>query len=254
MIDDYINKIILGDCLPVLKALPDASVDLVVTDPPYYKCSAEKWDNAWPDFGSFMVWCDTWMAEVKRVLKPNGSVYIFTAFGDNFDDLTAHIYSWGFKVRNMVLWWRETPGFKQSERRYTINYELIWFLTKSDDYIFNTDKIRVQHWRKFDKRANPLGKNPGCIWYEFNIKMGRHKESEGNDHPTPKPIKLIQRMILASSNPGDIVLDPFMGSGTTAVVCKRLARKFIGTEISPEYHKLAMSRLNNIPQSLDLFG
>ena len=233
-------RLIQGDCLKVLPTLEDESIDLVVTDPPYYKISKESWDNQWKTYKEYLTWLSTVINLIYNKLKPSGSLYLFSAFGNNFNEFTNMLYSSDFNITNMILWWRSTPGFKQSKKRFTINYEIIWFMTKDKNYTFNLDKVRVKHFQKYDPRANPKGKSPGCIWYEFNLMIGKHKEQVG--HPTQKPKKLIERMINASSNENDLVCDPFMGSGTTMFVCQNLRRNGIGVEIEPKYCELIRKR------------
>ena len=228
-----------GDCLDILPTIEDKSIDLMVTDPPYFKIINQEWDNTWDSLDHFVSWYKKILNICYDKLKPNGSCYVFSAFGNEFNKIVNGFFDTKFKIKNMIIWHRDSPGRKQSEKRYTLNYEFIWFLTKSDDYTFNLDDVRISHNYK-DQRQNPLGKNPGCVWYVPNIMMGYNSEQVG--HPTQKPEKLIRRMILASSNINDVVLDPFLGSGTTMKVCQDTQRSCIGMEFEDEYIDIIKNR------------
>jgi len=224
----------------MLSKIEDGSIDLIVTDPPYFQISKQSWDNKWKNYDEFLIWLNDIIIGCYDKLKDNGNMYIFTAFGEEFNKLVNMIFNTKFNVTNMLMWQRSPPGRKHSKTRYTLNYEFVWFLTK-DNYVFNLDDVRIPQNYK-DKRNNPKGKNPGSIWYYPNLMIGRNKKQLG--HPTQKPEELIERMILASSNKGDIILDPFLGSGTTMAVTQKLERSCIGSETNLDYCEIIKKRCN----------
>ena len=228
---NLLNKVTCGDCLEIMKQIPDKSIDLVLTDPPYNIAKAE-----WDKIDNYIEWCKSWIKECKRVLKKSGSLYVFCSqtYQAEFD-LMLRKY---FKIENRIIWYYE--GGIPAKKHFSYYHEPIFYCRVNEkDYTFNVDDIRIK--QKTDRKGNnPKGKNCGDVWYIPNL-AGRFLVSTG--HPTQKPLKLIKRMMLASSNKGDTVLDPFLGSGTTAVACKELGRNFIGIEISPEYCKIAEQRL-----------
>lgn len=233
-------KLYEENCLKTIIKLDDGSLDLIVTDPPYFRIVNDGWDNQWKTYDDFLLWLKEVINVCYNKLSDNGSMYVFTAFGDEFNNLVKTIFETKFNITNMLMWQRSPSGRKHSRTRYTLNYELIWFLTK-ENYNFNLDSVRIPQKYK-DKRNNPLGKNPGSIWYYPNIMLGRNKKQLG--HPTQKPEELIERMILASSNKGDVVFDPFLGSGTTMAVSQKLERSCIGSEINLEYCEIIKNRCN----------
>jgi site-specific DNA-methyltransferase (adenine-specific) len=218
-----------GDALERIRDFPDGSVDLIVTDPPYgiglskgYKKGAKNLINGDDGF-SVMFFLDDFFTEYKRILKEGGALYVFT----RFDVLP---YWWikmkrYFDVKNQIIWAKGGGGMGDLHGSYAPNYEVIIFATKGDH------KLR--------------GKREGCVW---DIPKCRQEF-----HETQKPVELIERMILHSSDPGQVVLDPFMGSGTTGVTCLNLDRKFIGIELDPNYCDVAKQRIANHQAQQKLF-
>jgi len=246
-INEIINQVIHGDCLEVLKEIPDESVDLVFADEPYgishkkqfinegkkYKSIHEQWD--------IQLVNRIWVDECVRILKRGGAIYstgtyhnIFTLkenFDNNKDLVFRNFITW-FKPDSMPSLLAKQTGF------YAYSCEYILYYTKGKTKTFNYDILKEMNG----------GKQMRDLWIINNIKDRKYK------HPAQKPIKLLERIILASSNEGDIVLDPFFGSGTTGVVAKKLGRNFIGIEQNPEYVKLARRRLQEIPENLFVRG
>ena len=232
------NTIIMGDALEELKKLPSESVDLIVTDPPYNlkKDYGETKDNL--EFEQYLSFTRSWLSECKRVLKKTGTIYIF--MGMRF---ISYVYSileseLKFKFCGWITWFY-TQGIGKT-KGFSPRHDDILMFTKTNDYIFNLDDIRVP--QKYYRSVNNMrGANPGNVWEFSHV---HYCNSNRMKHPTQKPEGLYERMILASSNPGDVVLDPFMGSGTCARVCQQLNRNWIGIEINPEYIELINDRLN----------
>ena len=225
------------DAIDGLKNLKSESIDLIVTDPPYNlsKNYGESKDNL--TFENYINFSFKWLSEAKRVLKPNGTIYVF--MGMQFISYIYKILDCDLKLKfNSWITWFYTQGIGKT-RGFSPRHDDILMFTKSRDYTFNLDSIRVP--QKYYRNINNMrGANPGNVWEFSHVHF-----CSGNrqNHPTQKPEGLIERMVLASSNEGDVVLDPFVGSGTTARVCQQLNRKFIGFDNNPEYIKMSEERL-----------
>jgi len=238
--EDFINKIICGDCLEVMKEMPDKCVDMILTDPPY-GVNKDRWDNLNLE----------WIGEAHRICSTNGSFYVF---GSVWFYPLIHIecLDVGFIPRNVICWYYENAMSRQT-KNFQMEYDPIGFFVKRGDYNFNLDTLRIPYKsqerikHKIIKngkiwKPHPLGKKRGNV---INIPAlaGKRFSGERVNHPTQKPLKLVELLIRASSNESEIVFDPFLGSGTTAVACKNLNRNFIGIEINPNYCKIAEERL-----------
>lgn len=231
------NQVIIGDAISELKNLPNESVDLIVTDPPYNlkKDYGTTKDNL--EFKEYLDFSKEWLTECKRVLKPNGTIYIF--MGMRF---ISYIYSileveLEMKFCSWITWYY-TQGIGKT-KGFSPRHDDILMFTKSNDYTFNLDDIRVP--QKYYRSVNNMrGANPGNVWEFSHI---HYCNSNRMKHPTQKPEGLYERMILASSNVGDVVLDPFLGSGTCARVCQQLNRNWIGIEINEDYVQMINERL-----------
>jgi len=225
------------NCLVGLKNIPDESVDLIVTDPPYnlgkeYGNSSDKME-----FKEYLEFTRLWVKECHRVLKKDGSIYVFMGF--RFISYLYQTLEQDFGM-NFVNWisWHFTQGIGK-KNGFSPRHEDILMFSKSDKFKFNLDNIRIP--QKFYRKVNNMrGANPGDVWEFSHI----HYCQDGRmDHPTQKPEGLIERIVLASSNEGDFVLDPFSGSGTTLRVCQQLNRSCMGFEINKEYCKMTENRL-----------
>lgn len=251
-----LNKIYKKEAVEFLKGVKVNSVDLAVIDPPYNMSKAD-WDT-FNSQGDFLAFTYKWLDTLIPTLKDTGSLYIFnTPFNSAY--ILQYLVDNGLVFQNWITW-DKRDGFNASKKRYTHGQETILFFTKSKQYTFNTDEIRIPYEStdrieaahtkgilKNGKRwfPNPKGRMVGEVWH---IVSERHKNKKNGktqkyEHLTPKPLEMIDRMVLASSNIGDIVLDCFVGSGTTAVSAKRLGRKFICADNCSEYVSLAKKRL-----------
>ena len=247
------NKIINQNILETLEYLPANSIDLLFIDPPYnISKKFNKLSFREMELNKYGMWLDSWLSKMIRLLKDTASVYICGDWKSS-----AAIFNVGskyLKVRNRITWEREKGrGSKLNWKNCT---EDIWFFTKSNDYIFNVDDVKLR--RKV--LAPYRGKNgapkdwiekgkqsyrdtfPSNIWSDISIPFWSMPEN--TDHPTQKPEKLIAKIILASTNEGDVVFDPFLGSGSSVVAAKKLERKFIGVEIDEMYCCLAQKRID----------
>jgi len=243
------HKIIYADALVALKTLPDNSVDLIFADPPYnigknFNGKIEKWETE----ESYLEWCYEWLDLCIQKLKPNGSFYVMTAtqFMPYFD---IHLRK-KLTILSRLVWSYDSSGV-QAKKYYGSMYEPILFCVKDkNNYTFNTNDILVEaktgakrkliDYRKAVPTVYNSEKVPGNVW-EFS--RVRYRMGEYENHPTQKPISLLERIIKASSNEGDLVLDPFSGTFTTCFVAKELGRNSIGIELQDEYVKIGLRRL-----------
>jgi len=251
-----INKIYEMDVFEFLKKVKDNSVDLAVIDPPYNLKKAD-WDT-FKSEKSFFEFTFKWIDLLIPKLKNNASLYIFnTPYNSAF--ILQYLLKKGLIFQNWITW-DKRDGLGAAKRKYSNGQETILFFTKGNKHTFNYDDIRVPYESeerikhaskkgilKNGKRwyPNPKGRLCGEVWH---ISSERHKNKVNGKtiklaHVTPKPLDMIERIIKASSNEGDLVLDCFMGIGTTAVAAKKLNRNFIGCEINKEYIKIANERL-----------
>lgn len=247
-----LNQTIHQDLLAALPLLPDSFVDLLIVDPPYnrqknFNGSAFK-EMPCADYQS---WLETWMSQLPRLLKPTASIYMCCDWQSS--NAIYQVFSQYFQVRNRITWEREKG--RGAKRNWKNASEDIWFGTVSDDYIFNLEAVKMQRrvrapyrdkagkpkdWQE-TQRGNFRATHPSNLWTDISVPFWSMPEN--TDHPTQKPEKLVAKMILASSNPGDVVFDPFLGSGTTSVVAKKLGRHYVGIEQEELYACWAQKRL-----------
>ena len=245
-----LDRIIVGDCIEELKLLPEASIDLVFADPPYnlqlnnelYRpdnSRVDAVDDDWDKFGSFAAYdafSRDWLSACRRVLKPHASLWVIGSYHNIFR-VGAILQDLRFWVLNDVVWRKSNPMPNFRGRRFTNAHEtLIWAsMGPKARYTFNYEAMKALN-EDLQMRSDWLF--PICSGSE------RLREECGRKtHPTQKPEALLHRILLASSNPGDVVLDPFLGSGTTAVAAKRLGRGFVGIERETSYAEAARARL-----------
>ncbi len=242
-----------GDTLELLRGLPASLVSLVITSPPY---NLGKPYESRLDMSVYLKQQQAVIEECTRVLKPNGS--ICWQVGNHvkkdgeivpLDILLYPIFnSLNLKLRNRIIW-HFGHGLHAS-RRFSGRYEVILWFTKGDEYLFNLDAVRVaqmypskKHFKgpkKGQLSGNPLGKNPSDIWEIPNVKANH---VEKTIHPCQFPVELIERLVLALTDPGDWVLDPFMGVGSSAIAALKNNRRAVGAEIIPEYVQIARQRI-----------
>lgn len=244
-----IHKIIWGDALVALTTFPNSSIDLIFADPPYnigknFNGHVEKWETE----EIYIEWCYKWLDLCVTKLKPNGSLYVMTAtqFMPFFDIYLRK----KLDVLSRIIWSYDSSGV-QAKNYYGSMYEPILFAVKDkNNYTFNSDSILVEaktgakrkliDYRKTIPTVYNSQKVPGNVWA---IPRVRYRMDEYENHPTQKPIALLERIIQASSNKGDLVMDPFSGTFTTCYVAKELGRKSIGIEMQDEYVKIGLRRL-----------
>jgi len=259
---DPINKTIIGDTLEVMDRLEEGSVDLIIADPPY-NMQKDFNGNVFKktDAESYKEYTNAWLEKAIKLLKPNGSIYVCC---DHMSSLViGTLLTEKLIVKNRITWEREKG--RGAKRNWKNAMEDIWFAVKSEDYTFNLDAVKVRKKVLAPYKENGLPKDweetnegnfrntcPSNIWTDLSVPYW--SMAENTAHPTQKPEKLIAKLILASSNPGDIVFDPFLGSGTTSVVAKKLGRKYIGVEQNPLYATWAEKRLSTAETDKEIQG
>jgi site-specific DNA-methyltransferase (adenine-specific) len=231
------TRLICGDAAGEMAKLADASVDLLIADPPYNLGQDYGDDSDARQWDAYAAFTRAWLAQAVRVLKPAGSLYAF--MGVRF---IARLYRMleedcGLSFNGWIVW-HYTQGMGR-KRGFSPRHEDILYFTKGAGFAFNLDAVRVPQ-KYFRKRNNMAGANPGDVWQVSHV---HYCAGERTRHPTQKPEGLIERMVRASSNPGDWVLDPFVGSGTTLRVAQALGRRCIGIDSNPAYIALARQRL-----------
>ncbi|MCK4629454.1 MAG: site-specific DNA-methyltransferase, partial [Sedimentisphaerales bacterium] len=251
-LDAIIDRTICQDVFEVIGWMPDNSVDLVIADPPY---NLNKSFNgrlfSQQSLDEYEKYLESWIPELVRILKPTSSIYIC---GDWRSSAAIHkIGAKHFTVRNRITWEREKG--RGSKKNWKNCSEDIWFFTMSDNYTFNIDEVKLKRrviapythkdgtpkdWEETNE-GRFRATHPSNIWTDISVPFWSMPEN--TDHPTQKPEKLLAKLILASSNEGDVVFDPFAGVGTTSVAAKKLNRHYIGVEIDKTYCCLAEKRL-----------
>jgi len=255
-----------GDCQKILKTLEPNQFQTIVADPPYFQVLLEEnWDNQWQTEEDYLNWTEDWIRKASYLLKTDGLFFIFGQLGKR-EHLWLHVCSLATRILQFhdMLIWDRAVGYNERYDSFTPCYEMILVLRKSKDAkpFFDKDAVRtsyddetIKQYLK-DKRYKDLearrthlekGKYATNILRVPSLK-GSSKEKVG--HPSQKPIKLIEMLVLSASREGDKVLDPFLGSGTTAIVCQNLNRDFVGIEIENKYIEIAKNRLKETPMNL----
>lgn len=250
-VEDIVGKTILGDTFEVMHFLPKETVDLVIADPPY-NLTKEFNGNTFTKKTTedYEEYTRKWLSMVYSLLKKEGSIYVCCDWATSL--IVGRVLGEFFKVRSRITWQREKG--RGAASNWKNGLEDVWFATKSDRYTFNLEAVKLRKkviapyrvdgnpkdWSETDS-GNYRNTCPSNFWDDITIPFWSMPENTA--HPTQKPEKLIAKMVLASSNSGDIVLDPFLGSGTTSVVAKKLERNYIGIEMNEQYCAWAEKRL-----------
>lgn len=252
---DWVNRVYCEDALAGLARIPDGSVDLILTDPPY---------NLGKDYGNasdqqsvadYLRWTEAWIDAALPKLKANGSLYIFLTW--RYSPEIFVMLKQRMAMMNEIIWDRRVPSMGGSVRSFSSVHDTIGFFVKRKDYYFDLDAVRIAYDAATKKARSrsifigakwlEVGYNPKDLWSVSRL----HKEHpERADHPTQKPLEIIERMLKASCPPGGVVLDLFMGSGTTALAAKRCGRDFVGFELNPDYCAIIEQRLAALAQEL----
>jgi len=252
------NRIICGDCISVLGQIPKETARLVIADPPYFNVlEDEQWDTVWDSADDYLKWTREWINAAMRVLAPGGLLYCFGQVGKRehaFLQLMS-LATEHYQFHDLIIWDR-VVGYNDRKDSFTPAYEMALVLRKNGaPPFFNKDIVRepydsgtiaryAKDKRYKDKEARMThlrkGKYATNLWRIPSLKGGSHEKV---GHPSQKPIALVERIILSSSNVHDLVIDPFLGSGTSAVVAKKLNRQWIGIESNKDYVAMAQERL-----------
>lgn len=263
LVSECIGRTILGDSTEVLPLLPPSSVDLLIADPPY-NLNKTYDGSKFPkqSQAEYEAWTNAWVELVVPLLKPTASIYVCSEWRSS--GVIQRVLERHFIVKNRITWEREKG--RGAARNWKNNSEDIWFCVMSEDYHFDVEAVKqkrrvVAPYR--DGNGQPKDwteeadgafrvTHPSNLWTDITVPFWSMPEN--TDHPTQKPEKLIAKLILASSRPGDVVLDPFLGSGTTSVVAKKLGRQYIGIEKEETYCLLAEKRLELAEQEPSIQG
>jgi len=250
----WINSIIKGDCIAALEKLPENSVDMIFADPPYNlqlegalhrpdQSKVDAVDDEWDQFATFEAYdafTRAWLLAARRVLKPEGTIWVIGSYHNIFR-LGTLLQDLGFWILNDVIWRKTNPMPNFRGRRFTNAHETMIWASPSQNakgYTFNYDAMKMAN-DEIQMRSDWLF--PICNGGE------RLKDDNGDKvHPTQKPEALLHRVIMSASKPGDVILDPFFGSGTTGAVAKRLGRNFVGIDREDKYIKAALERIEAV--------
>lgn len=253
-VDEWRDSILKGDCVAAMEKLPENSVDAIFADPPYNlqlggdlhrpdQSKVDAVDDAWDQFDSFQAYdafTRAWLLAARRVLKPNGTIWVIGSYHNIFR-VGAKLQDLGFWILNDVVWRKTNPMPNFRGRRFQNAHEtLIWASRdqKAKGYTFNYEALKAAN---DDVQMRTDWLFPICTGAE------RLKDADGGKaHPTQKPEALLARVLMASTRPGDVVLDPFFGSGTTGAVAKRLGRHFVGIDREQAYIDAAMARIEAV--------
>ena len=256
------DRTVIGDLFTAIGKVKDRSVDLLIVDPPY---------NLFKDFGGksfrklgkddYALYTEKWIKAVIPKLKPTASIYVCCDWESSL--IIGEVLNNSFILRNRITWQREKG--RGAKRNWKNSMEDIFFATVSEDYTFNLNAVKQRRKVLAPYRENGAPKDweetadgkfrdtcPSNFWDDISVPYW--SMAENTAHPTQKPEKLIAKLVLASSNAGDLVLDPFAGSGTTAVVAKKLGRKYIGIEQNPTYCAWAEYRLEKADEDKEIQG
>lgn len=253
-----LTNLISGDALEELSKLPEGCAQCVIADPPYFNVlEGEAWDTQWKSAGDYLEWCRQWAAQCMRVLRDDGLCFIFGQPGKR-EHTFIHLMSrlcGDHSFHDLIIWDRAV-GYNERRDSFTPQYEMILVLRKGGGVKFNKEAVRIPYdpetielylrdkrYQDREARLEHLQKGK----FATNILRVPSLKGSSNEkcgHPSQKPLDLITKLILCSTDEGDTVLDPFLGSGTTAVAAEKLGRRWIGIESNPGYLAIASDRLS----------
>jgi site-specific DNA-methyltransferase (adenine-specific) len=239
-------EIVQGDCLEVLATIEPGSVNLVFADPPYNtKVNYGAHYNDAKKRPEYLSWCKAWIVAAVKTLAPDGSMWVLIN-DESAAEFKIMLEGAGLHRRNWIVWY-ETFGVNCTKKFSRTKRHLFYMVRHPKRFTFNRDAVRIPSDRQIkynDIRANPAGKLPGDVWKVSRIAGTFHERVKGV--PTQVPLELLWRVIVCSSNPGDFVVDPFCGSGSTGVACLKLGRRFLGIELSADVAAIAREELASI--------
>lgn len=247
-VNKFYNQVFNADAIQEMKLLPNNSIDLVIADPPYNLGKDYGNDSDKQESNQFLNWTKQWLQLAIDKLKPNGSLYIFTTW--RYSPEIFVFLKTKMIMLNEIIWDRKVPSMGGSTRRYSSVHDTVGFFAKSKDYYFDIDAIRIPYDEETKKARSrsifvgkkwlELGYNPKDLW---SVSRLHRIHSERENHPTQKPLEIITRMVKASCPKQGIVLDPFAGTGTTAVACLLNNRYYVVYELNNKYYQIIVDRI-----------
>jgi site-specific DNA-methyltransferase (adenine-specific) len=245
------NSIYAGDALEFLSSLPNDCADLIIADPPYSLDKDREFGNGafFASRDEWLDWCKRWLNESKRILKAKGNIFVY-AIHHNACFLQCYMYELGLEYRRQIIWYYEN-GWSKYRNGPACHYEPILWFARQRDSMFHImrepykSQERLQHAITKNGKVwtpNPDGRQVGDVW-KFPTLAGRRFRKERTEHPTQKPLPLSRRLIEHFSNLDDLVVIPFVGSGSECVAAIETGRRFVGAEINPAYVRIARSRI-----------
>ena len=236
-----------SDCMELLTSLPAESVDVVIADPPYFEIIGEKWDRQWKSESQYLEWCDAWVRQAACVLKPGGAMYVWgTTKTDTFLRFKIEVMNnvSALEYRNWIVWSYDWGG--RTKKTWPRKHEDCLMYSKGPEMRWYPEQVEVPRKVARNMRTGEDfkgGKVPTDVWEKNNHTTSREYCGW---HPTQKPVTLLERMVLAHTKPGDVVLDPFSGSGSTAIASLRNGRRFIGSEKDTGYYEKSLIRIDEL--------
>jgi len=264
-LDDVLDSVVQGDCLDVLASLPDDCVDAVVADPPYnlsqddglvedhknWTQTDEMWDKyEWAEYEAFT---NRWLSEAARVLKPDGALWTWGSY-HNIGFVHVGYERVGVEKLNEIVWFKRNAMPNLTQSRFTASHEtVLWGTPRADgehgesgEYTFNYDETR-----EWPCESSPISESDKQVRSVWNVPTNKSQPEQEFDHPTQKPLRLLERIVRASTNEGDVVLDPFAGSGATLVAANLNDRGYVGIEREAEYVEMAREYLASVTEKPD---
>ncbi len=246
------------DCLESMLKMPSECINLTVTSPPYN--IGKEYENILP-LSDYLKWCEKWIQQIYKLTVNDGSFWLnlgYLSIPNSAKAIPISYLLWDkipfYLIQEIV--WNYGAGVAAKNFFSPRNEKFLWYVKNQENYTFNLDEIRDKNVKYPNQKkngkikVNPLGKNPTDVWQIPKVTSGKDRSSqERTSHPAQFPLTVIDRIIKASSHPNDLILDPFLGSGTTAIAALNLNRKFIGFEIRQDYCDLAVNRINNFCQN-----
>jgi site-specific DNA-methyltransferase (adenine-specific) len=238
-----INKIYLGDCLEIMKEIPDKYIDHIICDLPFYKVVKDEWDNQWKDEKEYINWCRNVIVQYKRIIKDNGNLFLFT--GRQYNRKIATILDEYFNEKRIIIWARKRNFNNTRGKALASGYEPICYYCNGENGIFNNIKIKIDSKRKeyvdgFLKDGITLSD----VWND--IPALPHNSKEKLDHSTQKPLKLIERIVEIGTKENDLILDNCCGSGTLGEACFNLKRNYIMIDMEEKSYNISLNRMDNL--------
>ena len=245
------DEVVLGDCIEEMSKLPSGSAQLIIADPPYNVGPSFGIDKEWNRSNEWLPWSRAWLTEAVRILAPGGSIFVY-GIHHYQGFIQALMYELGLKYRRQIIWTYEN-GWTRSTKSLATHYEpLLWF-SKDDTFTYHVIREPYKSVERLKNKIykngkewvpHPDGRMAGDVW-SFPTLAGRRFRDERTEHPTQKPMSITDRIVVHFSNPGDLVVVPFAGSGTEVVSAKKNGRHYWGVDIKPEFVDLARRRLGS---------